>query len=446
MGIIVAILVVLLFLTGDNIISAFGWHYSSPDASLVQKIHPLLFIFLPIALLSAFRGKAAGLASRLRVTWWILAYTAYIFIFFILTLITTRLSKSEAGGELSQILVTLIMPIAVFSSFAFVKAPQYSLIAVSIRCVLLVNSLVAILEQVLHRRFLPIWYSDYSHALRFDWRSGGFLGHPLNSATVTGLLIMYLVIADGRKFYRRIPEISLHAVAMFAFGGRAALINIILIVVLRVIALSWQMMSGRSGSITRYLLGAVAALGVALVALPLPFFQKALDRFQNDHGSSQTRVDALRMFLEMPPGSLLFGMSATEREALFLRYKLISGVESAWGTWIIDYGLLASLAIMILLFAFLFRLTRILEPSARYMLLYFLAVTTTSLSLGSKSLLLSEFIAIVLCFCADYSVLDVATPIADRRPGLSRLTGRVLARATKDSRPRPRIGGRRGGT
>ncbi|MGK2908824.1 MAG: hypothetical protein ACSLE1_03350, partial [Sphingobium sp.] len=140
----------------------------------------------------------------------------------------------------------------------------------------------------------------------------------------------------------------------------------------------------------------VVILGICLVFLPIPFIDATLDRFTNDTGSSQTRDSAVQVLSMLSPQDLLTGITVSQRQTFMTFFNTPAGFEVSWIALIVTYGLLATIPMMIALPTLMFGTARGKDRSAFYIAVLFMIVTIGSLSLGSKSLLLSQTLVLML--------------------------------------------------
>lgn len=105
------------------------------------------------------------------------------------------------------------------------------------------------------------------------------------------------------------------------------------------------------------------------------------------------------MFNMLSPQELLGGIDMTRRSILMNFFKTPWGIELAWASLVITYGLLATLPMVMALPVLLFRTARPLDRSAFYMTILFLVVTAGSLSFGVKSLAIVQIVVLILTLC-----------------------------------------------
>jgi hypothetical protein len=399
MPLIVQATIVVLFGLSANLLIAAGLHYTDASGNSIERIHPVFFLFAPMAAAAFVFGGAPALLRRLRITKITYAYLATMIAALVLEVIRTRGANAASGGEVSVILVSLVLPSFVLGAFGFFKDKHYGSIAVFVRLFLVANSMVGIVERVLNIKLIPA-LKENGTVLIFKSRASSLLGHPLTSSMITGLMLVYLLVSERGKFYRRLPEIVLHLGAMVAFAGRSAMVNIGVILVIRFTTLAFRFFkTGRAAGIARYVAFMTMLVAAGAIFLAVGLADTAAQRFSHDKGSAQTRFAAVDLLMSLNAKQLIGGVPDEDRVSLFNVFNTPTGVESAWGAWIVDYGVFVAAALMVALISWLYQLTSLLERSSRYMLLFFLAVLTTSNTIGQKSLLVSQFLVMVLGLC-----------------------------------------------
>ncbi len=382
--------VTLLFLFNAPMLNLVGWPYTMPGGSAATKIHPSFYLLLAGAGLSLFMGQ--------RRSWGIVKTPRFIiYLIAALTLLGRAIAITLAGvneGELSAILDTFVTPALLLVCLYVISPTDLSKLGSAIRIFFVFNSLMGLTERVVGFRFVPSFMDQF---VTQD-RAAALLGHPLNAALLTGTLVVYLTTTvQGRTLASiRIPEILLHALAMFAYGGRSALVFTIAVVLLGSIMIRQRADGPKVGMAQRLLPFIIVLAGIGLVFLPIPFIDATLDRFTNDTGSAQTRDSALQVFGMLSTQELLTGTLVTQRQTWMTFLNTPFGFEICWVALTVTYGLLATIPMMIGLPTLLLGTARGLDRSAFYIAILFIVVTIGSLSVGSKSLLLSQTLVMML--------------------------------------------------
>jgi hypothetical protein len=233
-----------------------------------------------------------------------------------------------------------------------------------------------------------------------DPRSAALVHHPLNGSLLTGLIIVFLVSARRKTESAaiRISELALHGVAMFAFGGRSALVFTAMTLLLSSATASNRAGQLRISGLQRALPILIIALGFCLVMLPIDFIDATLDRFTNDKNSAQQRNAAFDIIGTMTQSEFLWGMNVFDRLRLMDFFGSFA-IEISWLALIMSFGLIATLPMMVAFPMQLYAMARRLDRSAMFMSLLFFVVTIGSLAIGVKTPLVCEFFLMLLVLC-----------------------------------------------
>jgi hypothetical protein len=382
------IAIALLFFASLNLLEMIGWG-SLGNASFVTKVHPAVFLLALAAIVALVSGESAHLR--------ILRSPPFLFFLAAGCLIVGRaafiIGAGVTGGELSAAIVTWLGPVFLLIAMQGFNRVQLDRMGIAIRVFFVLNSLIGLSERAVGGHLIPSMIEGVN-----DPRAAALLGHPLGASLMTGTMLIYLFTArpGNVPIAWRAPEILLHGIAMFAFGGRSALVFTPVIVVLSAILARRKAGQTRVGFGQRLLPLLVMGAGVLLVFVPLDFVDSTIDRFTNDQKSSETRNAAIGMLNALNPQEWLMGADANRRLIIQTFYHSPYGIELCWIALTMTYGLLVTLPMFVALPTLLVTLARRLDRSAMYMALFFLVVTAGFLSLASKSLLLSQLLVMMI--------------------------------------------------
>lgn len=381
----------LILLFNASLLDFLGWKYTEGSGSIITKIHPAFYTLLLLAVIQLFYGGRAVWRTALSPTY-------IFFIFAALMLLVRAVLIVQSGiteGEFTAVVVTWLIPALLIIGLIGQSRETLMEWGTPVRLFFLFNSLMGLTERLIGHRFIP---GLIDNAGFLDHRAAGMLAHPLNASMLTGIMIVILVSARPGKTpaWMRVPEIALHIAAMFAFGGRAALVFTAATVILSGL-FAWQAKSEtRLGLFQRLLPYIVILGGFILVSLPIEFVDATLDRFTNDTQSSETRNSAVQMLGMLDLNELLWGINANRRSILMDFFGSRHGIEISWIALAMSYGLAVTLPMLLALPMLLLKFARQLDRSAFYGAILFLAVTAGSLSIGSKSLLISQFLVMIV--------------------------------------------------
>lgn len=380
--------------------------YSTEGGSILEKVHisTTLSALLVVAIF-IFHGRMRFVQMRA----WEFFASVGITLFCIIQLLAL-------GRPATSVIVTFLTPISLIYLLNVGTDRMAHDVRKLIMAVLFLNSLVGIGELVLGTTMLPRVAG--SAIIYDDRRSLGLVGHPLNASFITGLYLIYLVISGlmSRFTWASLGQIAVHTAALLAFGGRVALIStVVLVAIFVVFDSSTIIRTSPSFRFIRRILMIFAGLGLGAAVLFSGLADNTISRFTSDEGSALTRYAAVQILTNLPPESLAFGVSQSQRSDILRLFGTKYGIEITWIAWLVDYGVFITIGLCIVLVNLLRVCLRGGQRYHWYMTVYFLICITGSQGLGSKSLLLAWFVTIMLTFGRDVSAIRAArTPESGR--------------------------------
>lgn len=386
--------VVLLFLASPNLLHALNIPYSTSHGPQWAKIHPAFYAVLGVLAALACRRKAFTYPALALPA---LALTGAT----LLAILSVSLSPQSrsGGGELSALIVTFLLPGLLLLALVHASARTLEALPSIIAAILAANSITAIFESLSGLRLLPFVAGDA--ILAFDKRPTALLGHPLTNATLTGAWILVTVMRLFPSRLRSWPLMlcSLHLLALFVFAGRVALAVTLTLCTIYVLSYTFARMARGGGGRELLRLGMLSLLilCIALVGWQSGLADLTIARFSDGRGSNETRLAALQMLSELDVAHWWSGAPVEVRSALQARFGSPHGIELSWVALIMTYGLPIAVALLAATIAVFASLILDRGVAALLVSIYFLATSFSSLSIGSKSFLISQFIVILLC-------------------------------------------------
>ncbi len=234
-----------------------------------------------------------------------------------------------------------------------------------------------------------------------ELRSTALLGHPLANAAVVGSYVLMLTMGGRRDLAGVIGMMlfTLNLASMFVFGGRAATV----LVAIALVLIGLQRLGGIffGGTIRTH------TVRTALIAMPLyclliaalseyGFFDTFAARIVDDEGSASTRVAMFSIFEHVKFADLLFAPDAKQIGTWANIYGLDYGIENFVVAFILSFGFVATIVFLPTLLLFCRAVVRALRPKALWVFVYFFAVAMSSISLASKSQLLSTTVVMMM--------------------------------------------------
>ena len=371
-----------------------GFDYSDAGGNVLTKFHPTTLYLGVVPLLTA-----AGTGNPLgALVYWLKETPAA------LAMGTAATLAVAHAGLITKIPVTAVIetfvpPAMLLLLLAKLPEQRGQTLARLIHVIMLANATLAIGEYLTGWRLTPFVIDGEN--LNYEWRASALLGHPLANAMITGTYLVILGCGGGRDLSApvRIAAFTANFAAMTAFGGRGALVLLLVVLALLAGRKALAVLNGARLD-TRVMMGSILALPAGLAAVLYlahsNFFDKLLDRFANDTGSSQTRLDMLELFSHIPLKDLIFAPDPRQVATWQTNFGLERGIESFWLSMALSYGLVVSFLIFAALFPHCWTIVRRCKPGAALPLVYFIATATTSLSLAGKSSVLSIVTLLVL--------------------------------------------------
>lgn len=303
----------------------------------------------------------------------------------------------ETGFRLTVVLVTFLTP-AILLFLVRNRGPGvFEFVSLFVTVFLVINSATGFYEYGTGNRLFP--YITGLETITFDPRPTAILSHPLINAIVTGTYLLSLMIVAVRRGATaiRLAGILYFTASMFSFGGRAALVAVFVVFALyAVYQVATVLLSGgresKSAVRTAFI---VAGLAVALpIFLTTPIAAIMLDRFSNSRGSDETRTAALVMLDSLRGDELIFGLELATRTQLQASLGSNNGVELSWVSLVLYFGVPATVGLLVGMFGLIWS-AAMRDRDQLFVGLFFVVTTFGSLSIGSRSLLLSQLMILM---------------------------------------------------
>lgn len=389
----IAVAVLLLSLSTFALVN-FNWQYFETGGGFIDKFHPatlLAFGLIAMTILSSRNPftAAVSLADR----------HLSLLPFVLATIFVIAYTGRLLGHSITIFIETFLGAVAMFILFEDLDERSGRILARIIHALLFVNALLAFYEVFSGFRLTPLVIDG--EVLADEPRATALLGHPLSNALIAGAYVVILALGGGRDLPAALrPAVFIVALAsLVPFGGRAATGTCLFtLLVLAVVAIGRILRGGRFNSAT--LLWAMLAIPVSILVLVIASELGALDtltqRLVEDEGSAGTRIVMFELFRHFSFQELFFGPDPEVLMTLVRVYGLEYGLESFIVAFILHYGLISTIVFMPFLFTFLYQIVRATRPSSGYVIFYFVVVALASVSLSSKSPILSMFVVLVM--------------------------------------------------
>ena len=407
-----------------------GINYSDTGGFLLEKIHPATYL-MTAALFARLVLDAHP--SRFLVAAIERHFGATILLWMVVTLIAYVVVNLHV--PLSLVIDTFIFPILALFLLDGIDERTARLLAWLIHLIFAANAVLGLVEMATGWRLTPIVLHDLD-LTTIEPRSSAIFGHPLGNAMFTGLYIVMMAIGGGRDLpgLLRFPAMLLQIVGIFSFGGRAATVTMLALVLLIGLGRLAGLLQGRrfrTRSAAIYLSLLPVMIGAVFAAYAAGFFDLLLDRFVSDERSAQARVIMFEMFAHFTWFQLLFGPDQDLLRALSYTEGIEFGIESFWVSFPLTYGLVPSLFFFLAFGCFLLDLARQVRKGIGWVLAYFLIVISGSLSIGDKTLALGVLVILSMILLRRPAAerAEFPWPIAVRRGGqVAAPAGKALVR------------------
>lgn len=388
---------ILLFSISSMLLHRLGLNYEYTGGNPLEKVHPGTWLLALSLALFTFRDGAERGADRL-----LRDNPGLAFYLFAGALLTAYAMLAQRV-PFTPLIDTFFLPVIVFVLLGALDGAARRWISAFIHVAFLANALIALWEFATGDRLTP--FVAGTIAVTGDWRSTALFGHPLGNACLTGVYVLALAAGGDRAIPLplRLAMIGLQLVAMVAFGGRAALVGLVILLVLMAARGSLGILAGRKVRLSQAVGVALLVPLVALVvvlAIEGGFFDRLLSRFAQDDGSAQTRIAMFRLFEPLEWRDILFGPNLDYVATLQRIEGIELGIESFWVAFILTYGALVSIPFFLGLACFCWEVIRATGSGSVVALGFFFAVASTSVSLSAKSPLFGMTIAVLMLLLA----------------------------------------------
>lgn len=393
-GLGLALVAIIFVIISPLALVSFGFNYDDAGGNPLEKVHPGTILAFGVLGISALyvRNPLTGLLNAL------VAYPGTLVFLIMIGLLIVH-SIRVVGLPFTFFFDTFLAPVVVFYLFKDLRDQRARRFALLFHSLIMVNSIVGLIEFATGARITPLVASGL--VIEDDWRSTALLGHPLANASLTGAYILTLALGAARDLPRpfAIGGFVIASAGMVVFGGRASSV-LLLVMLLGLGAVRAAAIARGARFDTRTIIFALLAIPlVSLVVITLAeagFFDLFVERFLDDRGSASTRVEMFELFQHIPLSELLLAPDAAQLSTLRTTYGLDFGIESFWVSFVLSYGIIPGLAFFSGLYLFCRDIVRVTRPGSIWVLVFFFAVASTSVSLSAKTPLFAILVLMLL--------------------------------------------------
>ena len=334
-GVFIAI-TAAFFLSG-YLLENLGISYVGEGGSPIHKIHlySYIIIFLFSLLFIKFNPKFIILSMGPFFKVWLISLVFLLFVIFF------GIAKFGTSG-MAYIVNTFLSPILLLPIIFVISSEQKKRLIKYIAYLILLNCIVSIVEYALNIRLVDVEFSSFAF-----FRSSAFLTHPLNNALISIALLPYLM---NKTFLPSILYFGLSVLALFAFGGRAALGVYLLIMFTISLPATYKFITkGVSMNKLTFSLLCLFSyflfIAFVITVLETGIADRIISKLHMD-GSASARVDVFYLLEQMSLNEWLFGATENLRSAIEVHLG-ISVIENYIIGWIFTFGLIGATPLMI---------------------------------------------------------------------------------------------------
>jgi hypothetical protein len=389
-----ALIVAMMFTLSGSILWDLGLNYSGLTGSAASKIHPATYLtFATLGLFILARRNPASFVVIL-----ITRYPGALVFMISIALLGLFIVIDERHG-IATVFDTYMLAVMLSLITTELDAREIGRVEKLIHILLAANAMLALFEYLIDYRIFPHRFEGV--AMDWDRRSTAFLGHPLENAQITGTYIMILMAGGGLNMPKllRLPAILLQLAAMVPFGGRTALV--VTVVMIALWTIPHIVYTLRGGRISLPVVGAVAlltpifALVIGVFAIS-GFFNVVLDRFADDGGSAHTRLEMFEIFEYLPLRDIFVGTNSDLIDSIRRTHGLEWGIENPVVRLLLYQGVAITTFLVIGFALFLTEIGRRLRRGTAMPFIFFLVVVNSYESIANKSIMLGQFVVMMI--------------------------------------------------
>jgi hypothetical protein len=393
---------VLLGTVPSTLLTHLKIHYVSTGGAFYEKFHPSTWVFiLALGVILLRDGRPAHELDRIIARApLVLPYAFAILLVVVQSIVLHRPVTSAVD--------TFVVPLLAFCILCGLSPAQRTPLVWTIHLLILLNVLLGYFEYFSGHRLIPLPVAPAgaeNPALLAEWRSTALLGHPLSASALVGAYTLALLFRPSLvpAAALRIPLTFLCLGSLFCFGGRTALVMVLL-------------GAGTLAAVTgiRAFRGLRVPLGWVIVAtcvaflllagifalIAAGFLDKMLLRFSSDNGSALARLTSLQLLASLDWNEVLLGAEPARVDSLQLLLGIRVGIEDFWIACIAQYGLICTVLLTIGLGGFLAEVLRRCHPAARAHVLFLIVIAAASVSFSVKNVTLTQHVCMMLLLLA----------------------------------------------
>jgi hypothetical protein len=386
--------VLVAFCVSPMTLTAIGVNYEGDAGNPLLKVHPANWIFA-IALLSNWLSKRdpIGYLSDLPRVF------PGVLLFVLMGGFTLAFATVVQHVPATPLVDTFFAGTAMLVLYVDLDQSTLARLRILIHVILFTNACVGLGEYLTQTRLTPFVVAGVP--VLHDYRSTALLGHPLlNAGTSAGyVLMLFFGGHPWRRPFLKATLIAVQSVAMVAFGGRAAIVLMGLFLAIGSLPTIAGVVNGRRFDQRAGLaavLGLPAILAASITATASGFLTNFVDRFVDDKGSAQARVVIFDLFDNFSIEEILLGPDQQRLASLQTTFGIGYGIENSWLDFLFRYGAVATVFLVLGIFALLAEIMRRTRRNSIFLVVYFLILVGSSASISVKSFAFNHFAILLL--------------------------------------------------
>ncbi len=369
-------------------LTAIGWPYTDPAASMIFKVHPATYVVMGVLITLFLTRRGMGVTiladktGQHHPSWAVQRY--------IVTLagIGAAILIIHGGGAAAFMVDTLLLPALIVLLLNMLTPQQRINLCHLVLCLLLINAVIGIFEAATRTHMIP--YVIQNRLITGDPRATALFGHPLTNAAIMSVTLFFIL--TGNRYVRMLAAGSIVYLSLVAFGGRAALIITSIGLLGYSIYIILQQSAARTLDLRLItaIFGIIALLPFAggYILFATEFGQHLVGRFTWD-ASAAERLLLFSIFDYMDTQDFLWGMDNIVLENLMSYVGLTWTIENSWIMIMVRFGAILFVVFMISFAGFYRYLMRGLPVIAKLGMLLLLLIVSTNNALAGKTSLLS---------------------------------------------------------
>ena len=389
-------LVLLATITAFTISAAMltNWkiHYVTTSGNFYEKFHPATyFALLALGLLLARNGDPIGELNRM-------FSEAKLVLVYLLCWLALLVQMLVLERPFTAIIDTFLLPVLLCIVVWRLSARQRKPLVWGLHLAILLNVILGYYEYFSGHRLFPLSLGDVT--VMGEWRSSALFGHPLTASGLVGGYVLALVLRPTLcpSVLLRLPLIAFCLGSLMVFGGRTALVTVLLVIGSFAALEIFRILRGKRTSLPMAIgticLLFVAAAGI-FAALDLGIFDKMLLRFSSDKGSALTRYATFDLLTHFDWRELVLGPNPVRASALQSQSGLKYGIEDFWIASIVQFGVIHTILLTIGLAGLFAEILRRASGAAWAIVLLVIVVAVSSVSFSSKNIQLAQFVLLI---------------------------------------------------